>query len=113
MRFHDYFYYRLKMLPWWAQEGYLGRLWFLIPVVLDGMTWGIILDLVWPSLDVRYGVWLWVGSCVLNFLCNNNKRFARLKYHYRHEKHKKLKGWGLVLYFVGIVALAVIMSYVR
>ena len=107
MRFHDYFYYRLKKLPEWVNDWF--RVCLLVPGLLDVMTWGIILKLTglyelftgYRHLDIVIKLMLITPTV----LCDTEKRFARVKSHYEYEKHKTLKGCGLVLYYIGVVAL--------
>lgn len=46
------------------------------------------------------------------FLADEDK-FAQLEKKYEHEKYKKLKGWLIVVYFVGSLFLMVLMAIIK
>lgn len=42
--------------------------------------------------------------------CGNEKKYIQLEKKYRNEKHKKMKGWLVVVYWIGSWMLSIITA---
>ena len=57
------------------------------------------------QLSIKEWLFIFTGLFVINLFLLTNKKYLALKERWKDETHRTLKGWGVVLYTVGSLAL--------
>lgn len=106
--FFDYCFYRIATtryfqkvdpkMPWiwafgWVSFCQTGNVLTLIDVYQ-----------IFTNSTYNYESWIWpiaIFISIINMFLLTEKKYNRLVEHYKEEKNKKIKGWGVFLYVLG------------
>jgi archaellum biogenesis protein FlaJ (TadC family) len=75
-----------------------------------------LLALIFSLFDIKFSITLlWIAVIIISILSIffiNKKKYKQLDKKYKNERHSKLKGWLVLLYVIGSVAMYFVSLYV-
>ena len=111
-----YCYYKFSKFyeNWGEKDGHIAG-----SIVLFGSFAFILLSFlafIFSLLKIKFNttfIWaVFIVFGILSLFFIKKKKYKELEERYKNEKHSKLKGWLLFLYFIGSIALYIIFTFV-